>query len=219
MSTNEISFYQSNHFVLIFAAMLLSGVFGGLANYFLSKNSEQSKGVIEYLILGIVASFTVPLFLNMISSNLIEKTITDSIFLFVFIGFCLIASVFSRKFLENIYNKLANEIQKIKENVENIENAATEPDKETDTDINIDMTQFGLTEIELSIMKAMNIGKYIYRGITGLENDTKYPRDKLKNSLSILLHKDYIKQKFNTKGQKRWYLSERGKEILTLLNT
>ena len=54
---------------VIFLIITLSGLLGGWASYYLNKSEEKS--IKESLIFGVVASFIVPLFLNMISSNLL----------------------------------------------------------------------------------------------------------------------------------------------------
>jgi hypothetical protein len=88
-----------NYMLLLFAVMVITGILGGLANYFMSEKDGGSAGkeMIKYALLGIVAALTVPLFLNMID-------------LFVFAGFCLLFVLFSRRFVESAAAKLMQQL-------------------------------------------------------------------------------------------------------------
>ena len=97
-----------NYMLLLFGIMLFAGLLGGIANYFLSErgNAVSFKGVFKYAVLGIVAALTVPLFLNMISSDLLAMARTRQNDLFVFGGFCLLFVLFSRRAVEGISARL-----------------------------------------------------------------------------------------------------------------
>lgn len=97
-----------NYMLLLFAVMVITGILGGLANYFMSEKGDGSngKGIIKFALLGIVAALTVPLFLYMISSDLLSVAKSRPIDLFVFAGFCLVFVLFSRLFLEGAAAKL-----------------------------------------------------------------------------------------------------------------
>jgi hypothetical protein len=97
-----------NYMLLLFGIMLFAGLLGGIANYFLSDRGGafSAKGLFKYGVLGIVASLTVPLFLNMISSDLLAMARTRPIDLFVFGGFCLLFVLFSRRAVEGISARL-----------------------------------------------------------------------------------------------------------------
>ena len=96
------------YMLLLFGIMLFAGLLGGIANYFLSERSGalSLKGLFKYAVLGIVAALTVPLFLNMISSDLLAMAKARPIDLFVFGGFCLLFVLFSRRAVEGISARL-----------------------------------------------------------------------------------------------------------------
>jgi len=97
-----------NYMLLLFGIMLFAGLLGGIANYFISDRGGAFSGkeLFKYAVLGIVASLTVPLFLNMISSDLLAMAKSRPIDLFVFAGFCLLFVLFSRRAVENISARL-----------------------------------------------------------------------------------------------------------------
>jgi hypothetical protein len=78
--------------------------------------------------------------------------------------------------------------------------------------INKDITN--LSVIDKEIIKAMYKGDKIkYRGITGLETETGYKREEILQSLDNLKSKNYVRLTITNKNQKRWYLSDLGKNI------
>jgi hypothetical protein len=97
-----------NYMLLLFAVMLAAGMLGGVANYFLGERGGafSVKEMVKYVVLGVVASLTVPLFLNMISSDLLAMAKSRPIDLFVFAGFCLLFVLFSRRLVDNLSSKL-----------------------------------------------------------------------------------------------------------------
>lgn len=105
---------------LMFLVILIAGLVGGWARYRLDRDAweaSEPKGrkpsFHSCAIIGVIGSFLVPLFLNMISSTLIKDTNGD-IFkgsnLFVLIGFCLIAAIFAKRFMWMIANKAFQEV-------------------------------------------------------------------------------------------------------------
>jgi hypothetical protein len=80
----------------LLAIMVVAGAFGGLINYFIERRDSPDKSsILRSLVVGIGASFLVPLFLNMISSDLMRQMDQDVGKLLVFVGFCLIAAITS----------------------------------------------------------------------------------------------------------------------------
>lgn len=98
-----------NHLVTLVVIMIVTGAFGGFLNYlhnFDTVENEQKSGIIKYkyILLGIGAAFLIPVFLKMIASELItSKNNTDYL---IFAGFCLIAAIFSRRFITTIGDKI-----------------------------------------------------------------------------------------------------------------
>jgi len=128
-----------NNFIstLVFI-MLLAGAVGGLINHFLIQeiNPEYKFAWVKNVLVGIGASFLVPLFLNMISSNLIEsirgndKSEGSPANYFVFAGFCLIAAISSRAFIKTISDKLLTEVKEAKAEAKAAKEEAKEAKKE-----------------------------------------------------------------------------------------
>jgi hypothetical protein len=105
-----------NYMLLLLIIMIVSGVLGGIANYFMTErgNAFSARDLTKYSVLGVVAALTVPLFLNMISSDLLAVAKARPIDLFVFAGFCLLFVLFSRRFVENLAARLMQQFNQLR---------------------------------------------------------------------------------------------------------
>ena len=165
---------------------------------------------VGYIILGVVAAFVVPLFLNMISSNLLDTGQTRPLNLFVLCGFCLLAAVFSRSFLANMYSRIVRQINELKKKADREEDRETEPDETKDgKDLQSAIMEAGLSDNDANIMKVIAKGKYTYRSLTGIVKDSGLPKEIVKHALDILVTKRLIAQIRNRKGRILWYLQLR----------
>jgi hypothetical protein len=117
--------------------MVASGAFGGFLNYLhnfdTTENEKKNKlGKYKYIFLGIGAAFLVPVFLKMIASDLIKPDPKnfDNICYLIFAGFCLIAAIFSKRFITTIGEKILEKAEKAekvgKENKQQIETTKLE---------------------------------------------------------------------------------------------
>jgi hypothetical protein len=108
----------------ITSVMLAAGAIGGLVNCFLSEapdtpDSPDAARLAwwKHIVIGITAAFMVPLFLAMISADLIDKIRGPAgqpgnpVLLLNLAGFCLVASVSSRAFIGSLTARLLREVQ------------------------------------------------------------------------------------------------------------
>lgn len=112
-----------NHTITIAVIIFVAGLFGGVVNYYRSYtiNSGSHRECMTCILIGVGASCLVPLFLSMISSNLIENSRSDDKYFFTFGGLCIIAAIFSNKFINSIGEKVLKEVQQTKEDVSDIQ--------------------------------------------------------------------------------------------------
>ena len=100
--------------------MILGGAAGGLASWVLAPADEQEGGVrfgiIGYVSVGVVAAFVVPLFLSMAQRELISPEAGADIEagdIFIFVGFCIIAGLSARAFIQTISDRLLVEVRQV----------------------------------------------------------------------------------------------------------
>ena len=106
------------HIIIIIIIIILAGAFGGWLNYLHHfdiniEDSEEKKMKVKYVCLGIGSAILVPAFLKMIASDLIKPTEQyDNVNYLIFSGFCLVAAIFSRRFINSIGEKILEAAQK-----------------------------------------------------------------------------------------------------------
>jgi len=93
--------------VVVLVAVGLSGILGGLASVFFRADWRRRdiKDVIAGMIRGLVAALTVPLFLETVSSPLVENVARDGGIssAIVLCGYCVLAGVFADAFVRAVY--------------------------------------------------------------------------------------------------------------------
>ncbi len=106
------------HLWTLITIMIVTGVFGGYLNYlhnFDTSEDEQGKKHLKdkYIFLGIGSSILVPAFLKMIASDLIKDSKPyDNINYLIFAGFCLVAAIFSKRFINTIGDRILEAAKK-----------------------------------------------------------------------------------------------------------
>jgi hypothetical protein len=97
--------------IVLILIILGAGVLGGFGNRYIL--TDESPNLRKSLILGIIASAAIPLFLHVVDSNLMLEAKIDYTNYFVFAGFCLIAAVFSTRFLDSLSSSIINRLQQV----------------------------------------------------------------------------------------------------------
>ncbi|OMG56372.1 hypothetical protein BJN45_01775 [Azonexus hydrophilus] len=211
------------HMLLIFAIMVLAGILGGAANYFLAeRQGEQgSKDWIKYPVFGMVAALTVPLFLNMISSTLLEGARTKPVDFYVFAGFCLIYVVASRRLFENIVQRLLGQMEQVRRDVGQLKQkrdeaplvmpvkAESEPARAAEPD-----PREVLSYNDVEILRALAEERFVYGNLAGVCERTGLPRDFVSQRLTVMKSLGVIETRINDKNVLHWFVSTRGKAVL-----
>lgn len=218
-----------NDLVTIALVMLAAGFLGGIVNAFLSDPEEEKPMAWwQHITLGVTASFMVPVFLNMISSDLIDqirgvgKTTADYSKLFVLAGFCLIAAVSSRAFIRNLSERILQQVKSANRKAEQAKAdaadamAATAPLIEAESEPGDSSAALAApngpvpTADELRVWQAIKNSSYSLRTLSGIAKDSGMPKEAVNGSLSTLMAKGLVHQTLSSKGQLRWYASPEG---------
>ena len=230
MQVTALSSSLDSYMLLILLIMIGAGILGGVANYFLSERQNEfaNREWAKYPILGVIAALTVPLFLNMISSNLLEAARTRPVDFFVFAGFCLIYVVASRRMFENVANKLINQMDQVKRDMGQIkqqrqealyaglreEAALPAADAAAALLPKPEVVKESLSYNDIEIIRALAEENCVYGNLVGLTDKTGLARELVSTRLTVLKNLGIIETRINEKNVLHWYVSPRGKQVL-----
>lgn len=214
------------HFSIIVIIMFVMGILGGIINYYINDSSKMQKNninteMIKVIVIGIGASLLVPLFLNMISSNLLEETKGNYDKTLVFAGFCLIAAIASRSFIDSIADTVLKQVEEALETAKKAKESSEEVKRNIEPILTKETEQEGLEEKitddtdDIRILKALAHGHYTYRCLDGICNHTNISREIVYEKLNELITNGLVGQLVRDYGL-RYYITEKGrKEVFT----
>lgn len=224
LQVTALSNSLDGYMLIVLIIMVVAGVLGGIANYFLSDRSGEPgrREWGKYLTLGVISALTVPLFLNMLSSNLLEAARTRPVDFFVFAGFCLIYVVASRRVVENVANRLLGQMDQMKREMSQIRHSrpdaapvreepqvpheahATKPE----------LARESLSYNDVEILRALSEESYVYGNLVGLTDKTGLAREMVSARLPVLKGLGLIETRINDKNVLHWYVAPKGKQML-----
>ena len=196
--------------------IILAGILGGAANFYLEKTDGPS--FMKSVLLGLTASAAVPLFLNTVSSSLLSDCLDKQNpgSFFVFFGFCTVAAIFSSKFLQTLGDKLLQEVNEVKQKQEELSETTDvlvaqnsdpvdAPASDNDTKIR------GANELESfkegdaagafqamneeqKIMRSLQSGKFAFRTVEGIAKDSGMSAGEVQSTLIEMETKGRVKK-------------------------
>ena len=194
--------------------MVLSGILAGIASYFLMENQRPPvlKMVFGYCLLGISAALTVPLFLKVISSDLLTRAQRDSTNLFVFNGICLIFAFAACRFKEILFIKRTQKTEKEKKENTIVIPIRTEYGFETTRrESKSDQTdKDDLLSGELKILRSIAAKKHGNTSLVDLLKDPNLAGEKINETLSSLMVKGFVEQRLSKENRLLLYLTSKG---------
>lgn len=226
------------HEVIVALIMATTGIVGGLAN-FLSDDSLkfEFRTVVKSIVLGVSASVMVPLFLSMISSNLLVESSTSTESYFILAGFCMVASIFSRSFINGVSSKILNDLKQktesidkkvdsYEEHVKPLIERSEEPEVESNEayDFKVERVKSKLNDRDIKILSAIDESKYTIRTSGGIAqqlgmaaNSREAIGRRLREMKDIALV-DEVKGLEPVSPKPRWYLTNLGRAVLRSWN-
>jgi hypothetical protein len=192
-------------FVLL--AILIAGIIGGLINKFRDKDlaSKYWKSIIK----GIGAAIIVPLFLELVKSDIVSKESESWYNYFIFGGLCIIFAIFSDSFFESISKKLMNQVETLNNRVNEIQENTEEKDIPEEKILK-NLKSNKRTDLDDDIKKVTNSiinSKFSYRTISGIAKETNLDQEKIIDVLGILKTNGIAESKKNKKGNEIWKIN------------
>ena len=211
-----------SYMLIILLIMVLAGILGGVANCYLSERQgdtgQREWG--KHLTLGVIVALTVPLFLNMISSNLLEAPRTRPVDFFVFAGFCLIYVVASRRLVENMANRLLGQMEQMKRELGQIKERQPENpppavrEEPAEATGKPETPKESLSYNDIEILRALAKDNYVYGNLVGITDETGLAREIVSNRLTVLKNLGIIETRISEKNVLHWSVSPKGKQAL-----
>ena len=209
------------YMLILLVIMVVTGALGGIANYYLGDRpvDRASSSCLRYAVLGVVAALTVPLFLNMISSNLLEAPRTRPVEFFVLGGFCLIYVVASRRLFENAANRLQTQMEQMKKEVVQLKKQQAVADllpavEPVASVVAGEPAREALSYNDVEIVRAISEESYVYGNLAGLTDKTGLARETVSSRLVVLKNLGILETRINEKNVLHWFVSAKGKQTL-----
>ncbi|ASP39700.1 hypothetical protein CHH28_13905 [Bacterioplanes sanyensis] len=218
---------MANHIFILATVMLLAGIFGGLVNYYLYGDKDPDAASLpRFLVVGVGASFLVPVVLDMVNSELVLESQGDPSRLLIFTGFCLIAALLSRFLIDNLSDRILNEAQMAKQRSEEVQqNLRTMQgelmpliDTETEQDASQGDPEAAQINEELDVtstqvLRILASGRFIFRSLGGVCREANEEESTILKTLNVLVVRS-LAGKVSGKNGVRWHITEKGRRIL-----
>jgi len=226
LQVTALSNSLDGYMLVILLIMIVAGILGGIANFFLSDRSgdQERREWGKYLTLGVISALTVPLFLNMLSSNLLEAARTRPVDFFVFAGFCLIYVVASRRVFENVANRLfgqmdqmkreMNQIRQLRQDAAPVREESPGSHEGASVAVRPEAVRESLSYNDVEILRALSEDNYVYGNLVGLTDKTGLARELVSARLPVLKGLGLIETRINDKNILHWYVAAKGKQML-----
>lgn len=214
------------HMLLVLGVMVGMGILGGAANYFLAdrQGDPGRRDWIKYPVFGVVAALTVPMFLNMISSTLLEGARTKPIDYYVFAGFCLLYVVASRRLFENMVQRLIGQIDQVRREVGHLtQQKREEPALPVPAVVKVEAELLKSSEPDprevlsyndVEILRALAEDSFVYGNLAAVCDSTGLARELVSQRLTVMKTLGVIETRINEKNVLHWVVSTRGKAVL-----
>jgi hypothetical protein len=205
----------AGYIILIVGVMIISGALGGIVSALLSARDDRLflGLIIKHTFIGMVTALTVPLLLNMLSSDLLESGYNRPLKVLALSSLCIIFAVFSTRFLEGIFgSRLKDEgkygqevLQKRDQPDRTVENAVkathvSSPDKA--------MTM----ENQSKILQALAGAEDAKLNLADLMRNTEISQKDFDETLSLLMAKGAVAQVLSSGNKLQLVLTARGRQ-------
>ena len=206
---------------LLIATLIFGGFSGATANFLLMAPTENEtrncQTLLRLAVGGILVSFTVPLFLSLAQSTLVQKILDATpgqnrySELLILAGFCIAASFSSRSFMANLSQRILADLAKTKEIAREASQKADHVEEVVGETLDLaagDVTDRPTTQSTVALQTAAEpislnseqrrtlqaTGQLTMRTATGIAKDAGIPRNQVGEILDELIGKNLIEK-------------------------
>jgi predicted transcriptional regulator len=203
--------------ILIIGVMIISGALGGIVSALLSARDDRLcvRLMIKHTVIGIVTALTVPLLLNMLSSDILESGQTRPLKLLTLIGLCVIFAVFSTRFLERIFGNRSKDEGRYGQEVPQ---KGDQPDRTEENAVKAmpvsSPDKARTTENQSKILQALAGAEDAKLTLADLMRNTEISQKDFDETLSLLMAKGTVAQVLSGGNKLQLVLTARGRQQL-----
>ncbi|GAA5524072.1 hypothetical protein Maes01_00625 [Microbulbifer aestuariivivens] len=221
-----------DHLLILAAVMLVSGILGGLVNYYqMLFTEEDPAGLARCLILGLSGALMVPIFLKFTQSDLLIEIQGDPSRLLLFTGYCLLAAIASRVFVFNAARRQLRDASIARARVESLEQELRamqlemmpllehEIESDPEQGPSLDFNQIRkLDDNALQVLKLLNTGDCVFRSLHGVVHEGAMETNSVARALNSLLVLEMVGKIHSHLGI-RWYITDKGRQVVLRRST
>jgi len=212
---------STGYMILIVWVMIISGASGGIASALLSARDDRLflRLIIRHSLVGMVTALTIPLLLNLLSSDLLESGQTRPLKLFTLSGLCVSWGMFSTRFLERIF---ASRSKNEGKNGEEVHQKGDQPARTEERTIKAmhvnspDKTK--TTENQSKILRALASTEDAKLTLADLMRNTEISQKDFDETLSLLMAKGAVAQELSGGNKLQLVLTTRGRQQLSTMS-
>jgi DNA-binding MarR family transcriptional regulator len=166
------------------------------------------------MVIGIAASFLVPLFLQMISSDLLQRGASDHLALFVFAGFCLIAAISSKAFIRTLSEQVLKEVRAAKAEAQEARQEVEDLGEDLEQVTAQQEPQPPISDLEKAVLRAVYSSPVRRPNFEDIAALGDWRLEELSKALQELEKRGLVRSKRYEDGQKRWRVRTAGKALV-----
>ncbi len=181
---------EVGYLALVSALVLLGGLLGGLANFYVLDRNERNvnaehSGLIRELLIGIICSLATPLILSLLSSNLMSSPKMAALDYLRFFAVVVVFTILLRKLLAPVRLRTAS--------------VGTGPASEQ-----------GLNFVDVEILRSVERHPVPDGSLPQLPDDLKLPPGGLVGRVKALIDRGLLATRVNDKMQNEMYVTREG---------
>lgn len=208
---------SASYIVLIVGVMIISGALGGIVSAILSVRDDRLflGLIIKHTFIGMVTALTVPLLLNMLSSDLLESGHIRPLKLLTLSSSCIIFAIFSTRLLERIFgSRLKDEGKYGQEVHQERDQPAVAAENAVKANHVSSPDKARAMENQSKILWALADAQDAKLNLADLMRNTEISQKDFDETLSLLMAKGAIAQVLSGSNKLQLVLTARGRQQL-----
>ncbi|HYA13548.1 MAG TPA: YEATS-associated helix-containing protein [Syntrophales bacterium] len=215
-----LEFTPIDYMILLIEIMIVSGALGGMVSALMSWRDDQPffSLIIKHTLTGIVMAMTVPLILNMFSSDLLDAGQAKPLRLFILCGLCIFVALFSNRVVERIgRSRVKHEEQHCQSQVHQCGEEPSTKKENISPAVTINSSgEEKITGYQLRILETLAGVEGVKMSLADLLRHTMIPQKDFEEAITLMKAKGLVVQELSGGRKPMLILTTRGRQrVLT----